>query len=109
MLKPKKKRRKVDEVIKDYPVRITSYLRELMKDSEAVRKQYLPSPLEHTTHGSPQPFEEGKKSCETYGMERVYRDRVFIAPNFDCPAYCRYCYKKSRVLRGKRRNDLRRN
>jgi KamA family protein len=100
--KTDEEKRKVDEVIKSYPVRITSYLRELMTNSEAVKKQYLPSPLEYTTHGSPKPFEEGKKSCETYGMERVYRDRVLIAPHFDCPAYCRYCYKKSRVLRGKR-------
>jgi len=95
-------RNKIDDVIKNYPVRITSYLRELMKKSDTVKKQYLPSPDELTTLGTPIPFEEGKKSCKTYGLERVYEDRVLIAPHFDCPAYCRYCYKKSRVLRGKR-------
>jgi KamA family protein len=95
-------KRKIDEVVVNYPVRITSYLREMMKHSEALRKQYLPSPDEGSSNGTPTPFEEGKESAKTYGLERVYRDRVLIAPNFECPAYCRYCYKKSRVLRGKR-------
>jgi lysine 2,3-aminomutase len=95
-------KRKIDKVVENYPVRITSYLREMMKHSEALRKQYLPSPEELDDNGTPTPFEEGKESAKTYGLERVYRDRVLIAPNFECPAYCRYCYKKSRVLRGKR-------
>jgi len=94
-------KRKIDKIIIDYPVRITEYLRELMKNSEAIKKQYLPSPNELKTIGTPTPFEEGKESAKTYGLERIYRDRVLIAPNFECPAYCRYCYKKSRVLRGK--------
>jgi len=100
--KSEEDRKKIDEVVEKYPVRITSFLREKMKNSEALRKQYLPSPEECSTNGTPTPFEEGKESAKTYGLERVYRDRVLIAPNFECPAYCRYCYKKSRVLRGKR-------
>ena len=95
-------KRKIDKVVENYPVRITSYLRKMMKHSEALKKQYLPSPEEYGDNGTPTPFEEGKESAKTYGLERVYRDRVLIAPNFECPAYCRYCYKKSRVLRGKR-------
>lgn len=95
-------KRKIDKVVENYPVRITSFLRDKMKNSEALRKQYLPSPEEYGDNGTPTPFEEGKESAKTYGLERVYRDRVLIAPNFECPAYCRYCYKKSRVLRGKR-------
>ena len=91
----------IDQVVQDNPVRVTDYLRKLMKNSEAIRKQYLPSPKEINSKGSPTPFEEGKNSAKTYGLERVYRDRVLIAPNFTCPAYCRYCYKKSRVFRGK--------
>jgi lysine 2,3-aminomutase len=67
-----------------------------------VRKQYLPSPKEFFTKGTETPFEEGKKSSKTYGLERLYRDRVLLTPHFDCPAYCRFCYKKSRVMRGKR-------
>jgi lysine 2,3-aminomutase len=97
-----KERADIDEVIKKYPVKITEYLRKLMQTSEAVKRQFLPSPHELYTNGTSTPFEEGKESSKVYGLERLYRDRVLIAPNFDCPAYCRYCYKKSRVLRGKR-------
>lgn len=89
----------IDKVVLDYPAKATPYLINLMKNSEAIRKQYLPSPLESKTVGSAQPFEEGKHSSKIYGLERVYRDRVLLTPHFDCPAYCRFCYKKSRVMR----------
>lgn len=91
----------IDEVIKKYPIKFTPFLLELFKESDAVRKQFLPSMEEITTNGTPTPFEEGKKASSTYGLERLYRDRVLITPNFDCPAYCRFCYKKSRVMRNK--------
>lgn len=95
-------REKIDRVMEKYPARITGFLKHLMEKSEFVRKQYLPSPLEIETIGTPTPFEEGKHSSKTYGLERLYRDRVLLTPHFDCPAYCRFCYKKSRVMRGKR-------
>jgi lysine 2,3-aminomutase len=85
-----------------YPARYTVFLKSLMSKSEAIRKQFLPSPRELSTIGTPTPFEEGKETSKTYGLERLYRDRVLITPFFDCPAYCRFCYKKSRVMRGKR-------
>lgn len=91
----------LNQVIKKYPVKYTPFLLELFKNSEAVRKQFLPSPSELLTDGTATPFEEGKKASKTYGLERLYRDRVLITPNFDCPAYCRFCYKKSRVMRNK--------
>lgn len=95
-------REKINEVIKKYPAKMTPFLEKLAAQSEAIRKQYLPSPDEVITQGTETPFEEGKKSSKTYGLERLYRDRVLLTPHFDCPAYCRFCYKKSRVMRGKR-------
>lgn len=91
----------INEVIKKYPVKVTPFLLKLLEKSEAIRKQFLPSMLELKTNGTPTPFEEGKKASKTYGLERLYRDRVLITPHFDCPAYCRFCYKKSRVMRNK--------
>ncbi len=91
----------IKEVIKKYPARLTPFLRKLVQQSKAVRKQYLPSPREFATSGTPTPFEEGKEASKTYGLERLYRDRVLLTPHFDCPAYCRFCYKKSRVMRNK--------
>jgi len=91
----------IERVKQKYPVKYTTFLTKLFEQSEAVRKQFLPSPLEITSNGTPTPFEEGKKASKTYGLERLYRDRVLITPHFDCPAYCRFCYKKSRVMRNK--------
>jgi KamA family protein len=91
----------ISGIMQKYPVKISPYLRRLMEKSEAIRRQYLPHPLEAQTYGTATPFEEGKKASGVYGLERLYRDRVLITPHFDCPAYCRFCYKKSRVMRNK--------
>lgn len=91
----------INQVKQKYPVKYTPFLLKLFKQSEAIRKQFLPSTEEITTNGTATPFEEGKKASKTYGLERLYRDRVLITPHFDCPAYCRFCYKKSRVMRNK--------
>jgi lysine 2,3-aminomutase len=91
----------IDEIIKSYPARVTPHLCKLMKISKAIQKQFLPSKEEQKTQGTPTPFEEGKDASKIYGLERLYRDRVLITPHFDCPAYCRFCYKKSRVMRNK--------
>lgn len=93
---------KVSQVIEKYPVKLSPYLKKLLQSSEAIRKQYLPHPDELVSYGSATPFEEGKKASKIYGLERLYRDRVLITPHFDCPAYCRFCYKKSRVMRNKK-------
>lgn len=94
-------REQIAQITGKYPVRISPYLEKLLQTSEALRLQYLPHPDELSTYGTATPFEEGKKASGTYGLERLYRDRVLITPHFDCPAYCRFCYKKSRVMRNK--------
>lgn len=91
----------IDQVTDKYPVKLSPYIEKLAKNSEAIRLQYLPHPNELVSYGTATPFEEGKKASKTYGLERLYRDRVLITPHFDCPAYCRFCYKKSRVMRKK--------
>lgn len=92
----------ISDVLVENPVRVTPYLKTLISKYESIRKQFLPSPLEAYTNGTATPFEEGKKSSSVYGLERLYRDRVLLTPHFDCPAYCRFCYKKSRVMRNRR-------
>lgn len=97
----REEKQQIEQIVEKYPVRTSPYLEKLMEHSEAIRLQYLPHPSELETHGTATPFEEGKKASKTYGLERLYRDRVLITPHFDCPAYCRFCYKKSRVMRNK--------
>lgn len=88
-------------VMEKYPVKYTSYLLKLFENSDAIRKQFLPTCSENKTSETLTHYEDGNEASETYGLERLYRDRVLITPNFDCPAYCRFCYKKSRVMRNK--------
>ena len=51
----------IDEIIKNYPARITPRLKKLMQTSEAIQKQFLPSKEENNTRGTPTPFEEGNR------------------------------------------------
>jgi len=95
-------RKRIDLIREEYPVKISPYLERLIKRSPYVAKQFIPTAEEYETVGTATPFEEGKHATGVYGLERVYRDRVLMTPHFDCPAYCRFCYKKSRVLRGQK-------
>lgn len=89
---------------------VTPYLSGLIKGSEAIRKQFVPDYLEGLEFGRAAAFEEGKDNHGIYGLERVYADRAVLTPYFDCAAYCRYCFKKTRTLAGNGRlmteNDI---
>ena len=84
-----------------YPEKLTSYLKMLL-DSNAIAKQFIASDLERISQGTKTPFEEGKGAFGLYGMERLYKDRVVIMPTMNCPAHCRFCYRKDRVMNEKR-------
>lgn len=102
----REEREQIDRIVEEYPARFTVYLAELIRKSPFIARQFVPSPEEGNTIGSETPFEEGKHATGVYGLERLYRDRVLLTPHFDCPAYCRFCYKKSRVLRGQKAMSL---
>ena len=38
--------KKIDEIIKVFPIKITHNLRNLMKNSEVIKRQFLPSPMD---------------------------------------------------------------
>ncbi|MCL2050923.1 MAG: GNAT family N-acetyltransferase [Lachnospiraceae bacterium] len=89
----------IDEIVSEYPLKLNPYLISLLGNSEKIRRQFLPSPAEADKSGTKTPFEKGKDAFKIYGLEQVYRDRVLLSLNFECPAYCRFCYKKNRVMR----------
>jgi len=101
---PQNQKKEINEILNVYPVKFSNHLLKLMKKSEAIRKQYLPNILELEKYGTIAPFEEGLHLSEKfhiYGLERIYNDRAIITLNFVCPAYCRFCFRKSRVLKTK--------
>lgn len=95
------------DVMQQYRSKMSPSLAKLAKESDAVMKQFAPSHLEAEPFGTTKPFEEGKNNHGIYGLERIYEDRAVITPYFECAAYCRYCFKKSRTLAGeaKRMSD----
>lgn len=102
---PESQKKEIQEILKVYPVKFSSHLLNLMKKSEAVRKQFLPNILELEEYGTIAPFEEGlhlSEESHIYGLERTYNDRAIVTLNFVCPAYCRFCFRKSRVLKNKK-------
>ena len=86
------------KVTKRFNAGVTPHLSKIIKSSEAVRRQFIPSHREAFTNGIEQPFEAEKNNSGIYGLERIYEDRVVITPHFECAAYCRYCFKKTRTL-----------
>lgn len=93
-------REMLKEVIRTYRSKISPSLARLAKRSDAVAKQFFPSAYEAIDFGTKTPFEEGKNNQGIYGLERVYEDRAVLTPYFECSAYCRYCFKKTRTLAG---------
>ena len=55
---PESQKKEIQEILKVYPIKFSSHLLNLMKKSEAVRKQFLPNILELEEYGTIAPFEE---------------------------------------------------
>ncbi|HWW61485.1 MAG TPA: radical SAM protein, partial [Thermoanaerobaculia bacterium] len=92
------------EVLRRFRAKLTPELSALVRRSPAVARQFVPDPRELVEFGgTEEPFEEGKLNHGLYGLERLYQDRAVLTPHFDCSAYCRYCFKKTRTLAGEGR------
>lgn len=87
-------------VFKQFRAKVSPHLGKIMRASPAVARQFLPDRAELATYGTPTPFEEGKNNRGIYGLERIYAERAVLTPYFECSAYCRYCFKKTRTLAG---------
>lgn len=88
-------------ILKRFHARLTPELSRLVKAQPAIARQFLPDARELIEFGGTEaPFEEGKLNHGIYGLERLYVDRAVITPHFECSAYCRYCFKKTRTLAG---------
>lgn len=84
-----------------FRAKLTPELSAIVRRSPAVARQFLPDVNESIDFGGTEtPFEEGKLNHGIYGLERLYVDRAVITPYFECSAYCRFCFKKTRTLAG---------
>ncbi len=75
------------------PARLTGYLENLCRKSPALARQFLPDVRELDARGALKPW-TGVLTTGIPGVERMYLDRCIIMPFNQCPAYCRFCFRK---------------
>lgn len=83
------------ELLRRFPVRLTPHLSRLIAKSTAVARQFMPDVREAMgTEGHERSF-VGLLPTGVRGLERMYPDRCVVMPTNHCPAYCRFCFRKS--------------
>lgn len=90
---PENQREKFQEILDKYPVRLTDLLIDLAKKSPGIARQFLPDIRELEQIGYEKPW-VGVMETGIPGLERMYVDRCIIMPFNQCPAYCRFCFRK---------------
>ena len=86
----------LENLIKQYPLRITPYFLKLMKEKgDPIIRQVLPT-LEESNYSASctdDPLAEGHDSPVPNLVHR-YPDRVLLYLTSQCPIYCRFCTRK---------------
>lgn len=89
-------RRRLQQVMDAYPVRLSQHVIRQMHVSAGVRRQYLPFVGELDAGGCPEtwvgPLQKGL-------VERMYQNRVIFLVSMRCPVYCRFCFRKHKASR----------
>ncbi len=91
-------KKKINKVIKKYPMRINPYYLSLIKKkNDPIWKQCVPDELEiRLGMGKKDPLLEEKYS-PIEGLIHRYKDRVLLLASNMCPGYCRFCTRKRKV------------
>jgi lysine 2,3-aminomutase len=87
----------MSKLASSYQEKISPYLKKKIALSQALQKQYFLSEQEKTSFLDESYFDEGKNATGIYGFERLYQDRAIILLQMECPAHCRFCFRKNRV------------
>ena len=83
-------------LIPDYPLFIPQRLIPLLKNSKALRNQYLPSTKELHPQGLKDPIGDKVHLAAPQLIHR-YKKRVLFLPTQTCPVYCRFCFRKNEL------------
>ncbi|MBI4869959.1 MAG: KamA family radical SAM protein [Candidatus Riflebacteria bacterium] len=91
----------IDQVIRQYPVRINPYYRSLIRqEGDAIWKMSVPQMIEiQDDSGMEDPLSEEDHS-PVCGLTHRYPDRVLFYVTSVCAMYCRFCTRKRKVGRG---------
>ena len=96
---PQSEREMLQQILDQYPVRLSSHALRQIRLSPAVAYQYMPfldeldqEGLFHTWVGQ---FHRGI-------LEQMYPNRVIFILNMSCPVYCRFCFRKHKECRNQK-------
>lgn len=78
--------------------KVTPHIEKLAKKSEAVNKEFFPSPEEENISAAAfsDPLNEDR-FIKTKGLVHKYPSRVLIELTLNCTAYCRFCTRRRKV------------
>ncbi len=86
----------LQQVMDEFPVRLSDHVIRQARVSIGVRKQYLPFAGELDPSGKPITFDGHLKKGV---LEQMYQNRVIFLLNMTCPVYCRFCFRKHKSNR----------
>lgn len=87
---------KLQEVMDQFPVRLSDHVIRQSLVSNGVSKQYLPFMEELDPTGHTITFDGHFKSGV---LEQMYQNRVIFLLDMSCPVYCRFCFRKHKSTR----------
>ena len=86
----------LQQVMDEFPVRLSDHVIRQSRVSKAVAKQYLPFAGELDLSGKPITFDGHLKKGV---LEQMYQNRVIFLLDMTCPVYCRFCFRKNKSNR----------
>lgn len=89
-------REAVQQVMDEYPVRLSDHVIRQSQVSDAVAIQYLPFAEELDPRGHTITFDGHFKNGL---LEQMYQNRVIFLLDMRCPVYCRFCFRKHKSFR----------
>lgn len=92
---------KTQEVLDQFPVRLSDHVIRQSLVSDGVAKQYLPFVEELDSTGHTITFDGHFKKGV---LEQMYKNRVIFLLDMQCPVYCRFCFRKHKSTRKEKRS-----
>jgi lysine 2,3-aminomutase len=96
---PQSERDMMQQVLDQYPVRLSSHAIRQIRLSPAVAYQFIPFTDELDQEGL---FHTWVGQFHRGILEQMYPNRVIFILNMSCPVYCRFCFRKHKECRNQK-------
>lgn len=96
---PQFEREMMQQVLDQYPVRLSSHAIRQIRLSPAVAYQFMPFTDELDQEGL---FHTWVGQFHRGVLEQMYPNRVIFILNMSCPVYCRFCFRKHKECRNQK-------